>query len=373
MGQHKDLGLANLHSIHAWAWVNAAAKTAQTVAASDLGKVGWKQDDNTFWVLTDDSPVTWTQLQGGAGSGVPAGGTTGQVLTKNSAVDGDAGWATPSGGGGSSALVLAQFGCTAGTACGAGAITKINFDQLITDSNAAVTTGAGWKFTCPVGRDGVYTVKGALFLPTNGIGNLILYKNNALLRWLATAPAGSGGTNNVNVPFDTDVVLAAGDYIDVRLETAGALTTRVESWISITSATIAAASIGARATCTTAQALNVGSFTIVPFNNEVWDSNNAFTTGVGAKFTAPVTGKYLISTALGTNAAGGGGVYILKNGDTANNILLQYGSGFQYGGNATIIHLAAGDYVQVATHNSVTRSLDGYAQNNWVSIVYLGA
>lgn len=37
---------------------------------------------------------------GAPGQGVPTGGTTGQVLTKNSATDYDTGWATPSGGGG---------------------------------------------------------------------------------------------------------------------------------------------------------------------------------------------------------------------------------------------------------------------------------
>ena len=39
---------------------------------------------------------------GSNGVGVPVGGTAGQVLTKNSATDYDTGWATPSGGGGSS-------------------------------------------------------------------------------------------------------------------------------------------------------------------------------------------------------------------------------------------------------------------------------
>lgn len=38
---------------------------------------------------------------GSNGVGVPTGGSTGQVLTKNSATDYDTGWATPSGGGGS--------------------------------------------------------------------------------------------------------------------------------------------------------------------------------------------------------------------------------------------------------------------------------
>lgn len=43
--------------------------------------------------------------QGSAGQGVPTGGTSGQVLTKNSSTNYDASWQTPAAGGGSSKLV----------------------------------------------------------------------------------------------------------------------------------------------------------------------------------------------------------------------------------------------------------------------------
>lgn len=43
---------------------------------------------------------TTSKYAPGTVSGLPAGGAAGQVLTKNSATDGDAGWATASGGGG---------------------------------------------------------------------------------------------------------------------------------------------------------------------------------------------------------------------------------------------------------------------------------
>ena len=42
------------------------------------------------------------------GVGVPVGGTTGQVLAKNSAADYDTGWATPSGGGGGREILTAN-------------------------------------------------------------------------------------------------------------------------------------------------------------------------------------------------------------------------------------------------------------------------
>lgn len=44
----------------------------------------------------------------GGGTGVPAGGTTGQVLTKSSNADGDYDWATP-GGGGDTSLFFGNF------------------------------------------------------------------------------------------------------------------------------------------------------------------------------------------------------------------------------------------------------------------------
>lgn len=49
---------------------------------------------------------------GAPGIGVPAGGTTGQVLTKSSNVDFATGWTTPSAGGGGVAFA---FGTTAPT------------------------------------------------------------------------------------------------------------------------------------------------------------------------------------------------------------------------------------------------------------------
>jgi len=54
-------------------------------------------ENGSGWSRKNASGVVLTAAASG---GLPAGGTTGQVLTKNSASDYDAGWATPSGGGG---------------------------------------------------------------------------------------------------------------------------------------------------------------------------------------------------------------------------------------------------------------------------------
>lgn len=60
------------------------------------GKMHARYQENGTW-------TAWIEVgagSGGTGGGLPAGGTAGQVLTKQSATDGDADWEDPSGGGG---------------------------------------------------------------------------------------------------------------------------------------------------------------------------------------------------------------------------------------------------------------------------------
>ena len=72
---------------------------------------GWLVWNRTTNKYTTFNGVAWSDLAlGGGGSGsLPSGGSTGQVLTKLSSVDGDADWVTPSGGGGGSARIGVAF------------------------------------------------------------------------------------------------------------------------------------------------------------------------------------------------------------------------------------------------------------------------
>ena len=54
----------DIHTIIRWTWADAAAKSAQTVTAADIGKVGHQVDLNQVWFLASDSPATWTNLSG---------------------------------------------------------------------------------------------------------------------------------------------------------------------------------------------------------------------------------------------------------------------------------------------------------------------
>lgn len=62
MGLHKNSTGENVHVIHRWMVADEPARLAVTVGTGDVGKVCYQQDNRTWWLLTNHSPVTWTQI-----------------------------------------------------------------------------------------------------------------------------------------------------------------------------------------------------------------------------------------------------------------------------------------------------------------------
>lgn len=100
---------------------------------------GGKQNPNPVDIMDGADGATGPQgPAGAAGQGVPAGGSTGQVLTKVSGTDYDTTWATPSGGGGS---VWDIEETTDPTQANLAVITlESNVSETVSSANA-------WKFT----------------------------------------------------------------------------------------------------------------------------------------------------------------------------------------------------------------------------------
>ena len=68
MTLHSKIGLGNQHPVHNWEYANAAARNAATgLVAGDVGKIARQLSDNTLWMLTNHSPVTWVGVGGGGG------------------------------------------------------------------------------------------------------------------------------------------------------------------------------------------------------------------------------------------------------------------------------------------------------------------
>jgi hypothetical protein len=84
MAFHKDSTLTDNHAIQAYMYADAATRNAATgFVAGDIGKVACQLDTGRFYVLVDESPVTWSQLSNG-------GGGTVSTALGGCAVDGNA-------------------------------------------------------------------------------------------------------------------------------------------------------------------------------------------------------------------------------------------------------------------------------------------
>lgn len=89
MSFHKSLLYTDGHIAHAFEYANAAARTGASVVSADVGKIARQTDTGAFYILTDDSPVTWAALGGGGGGGgvVLEGGTSYPVPVQTNEYD----------------------------------------------------------------------------------------------------------------------------------------------------------------------------------------------------------------------------------------------------------------------------------------------
>lgn len=67
MTKHSEL--TRIHVPYNWTYADATAREAESGAIpADVGKLARQLDDNTLWMLTDDSPLTWAQVGSSPGT-----------------------------------------------------------------------------------------------------------------------------------------------------------------------------------------------------------------------------------------------------------------------------------------------------------------
>jgi hypothetical protein len=62
---HKNITTGDVHYIQNWSVADTTARDALSVATTDVGKVCQVTGTSTYYILTDDSPMTWTEIGGG--------------------------------------------------------------------------------------------------------------------------------------------------------------------------------------------------------------------------------------------------------------------------------------------------------------------
>jgi hypothetical protein len=271
--------------------------------------------------------------------------------------------------------------------------TIIDFEDVIFDKTASVTTGASWKFTAP--ETGIYFVNvtmGVVAGPTWVASNelvIYLYKNGAF----ASAIGGYGAeaavsTNFVYAAGSDAIELSAGDYIDIRIwqnsgdsvslytGSSGAYNNvsihKIQSPQTLMGSEKVVAVYNSSGADTMAVA--TASTWYMDFENKEIDTHNAVsgtgsnpvtTTNTGWKFTAPIAGMYEITAKVGlsnaTSFPAGDFVAItikVNNVDKAIHTRDFQATTTDYHGTPLITKiqsLAAGDRVEIVfSHNTGT-------------------
>jgi hypothetical protein len=256
------------------------------------------------------------------------------------------------------------------------------------DTHNAMDTSTG-GYTIPV--SGKYRIGGSVgWTGVLGSGAYIgtyLKKNStspyvSLQFFFSGSPYGrpAGGTT---------LDLVAGDviYLQVYQETGGSIPSSgdpVYDWFCIErlsgSQTLAAAdSVTAIYKTSAGQSISNTTITIVDFGTKELDLTNSVTTGASWKFTAPISGTYLICgmCTFVSNNTGVRELYLYKNGSSWSHL---YTSDAAQSSQASgmpgsrLIYLNAGDYIDLRVNQTCggPLTLDASTSTNSVSIVRVG-
>jgi hypothetical protein len=118
-------------------------------------------------------------------------------------------------------VVVADYTRTTTQAIANNTLTIVDFANVIRDTDAAVTTGAAWKFTCPAGKGGRYAVNAGLqiTLPASVASDVMVdfYKNGAF-KWRGNRfSLNAAGVGLWGLQMSCAIDLVPADYIDLRI------------------------------------------------------------------------------------------------------------------------------------------------------------
>jgi hypothetical protein len=253
--------------------------------------------------------------------------------------------------------------------------------------NAAMWDSTNNRFNIPVA--GSYQ----LYVQTNSVAattatQVAAYK----VTGGSTIYIGTDSATNTQSRFGGSAIipnLKAGDYIEIYQYTGASVTVQAGTQGTFASLTkisgpaviTATDTVAARYLNTSGQTVTQPTVTILNYAVVDYDTTNSVTTGASWKFTAPVSGKYLITgmvtTQNASQVAGNrwiGAIY--KNGSynqTAGlrrfDATLTASLDFNFVGT---ISLLAGDYIDFRIDPNVTASLSTTSGNNWIAIERIG-
>lgn len=152
---HNTATDSDLHTLIRWTVANATARLALVVVAGDIGKLAFQEDTQGYYLLADNSPMTWAFLGAGGSSGdldsvLTIGNTTGGNNIVVSTGD----------------SIVGQTALTLGTVADTGIVITASADTVTTYIGGAQAKNISLAAIPSVGStttwDGVSTSAGAL-------------------------------------------------------------------------------------------------------------------------------------------------------------------------------------------------------------------
>ena len=170
----------------------------------------------------------------------------------------------------------------------------------------------------------------------------------------------------LSIRNDSSVTLSAGGHLGI-LRLSGPSAIAISETVSAKYNTSAGQSIPT-------------SQVVVNFDNKLWDSHGAVTTGAAWKFTAPIAGKYQVNvvtylTAAWTTPNSGVNGSLMHNG-VEEDFWPEYvdiaGTSALQAQGSTIVNCLAGDTINFKLSSDVASNLSGVGSRNTISIVRVG-
>lgn len=255
-------------------------------------------------------------------------------------------------------------------------VTNITFNTLGYDTAGS---WSGTVFTAPV--SGYYQFQGMVNTTVAVNIDLFLWKDG-VKTYMTTQNRGVSSSVH---GFSGSLYLNAGQTASLRSDTAATLSSSATShYINInrlSGPSVIAASESVNASYSITAAASTAINVQFNFNNKVFDSHNAVTTGAGAwKFTAPISGKYQVSSSIINGAATNNTMVIFKNGSLFRNMgynIVNSVTGGSIPG-VTLVQLNAGDYIDIRSGNNTVTPIAGafsgatLSNSNFIDIVKVG-
>lgn len=254
--------------------------------------------------------------------------------------------------------------------------TTITFNQVSYDTHSAYNPSTG-IYTVPV--SGIYRVRSKVNMAPGG--NF----NNSLLIRVNTVAVSRGqlsynnGTESLRV--EDLFSLNSGQTVEITISngsgtfamTVGSLDCSFDiERLSGPSLIAANETVSARYATSTAQSISTTA-TIVNFSTKDYDTHNAVTTGASWKFTAPISGKYLICAFVAPANNNNNHFSELYINGSVKLMMSAILSLYEMPHSTSIVNLNAGDYIDLRVKNTTNSyNLDGNIERNWISIVRVG-